>query len=112
MIDQEGLLTNKQDDDCDSTGKEGSVLGSTISALKKASSVIEPKAVKTELAKLPEENKNGWAQLEQNMNKESLQKKDTIPDMMDDLSDSSMGTLAKLPQPQINLKKVESYTPG
>lgn len=31
------------------------------------------------LAKLPDENKDGWAQLEQDMTKES-QKKDTKPD--------------------------------
>ena len=72
--------------------------------LKKATSVIEPtiNVKKAMLAKLPEENKVGWAMLEQNMNKESLKKE--IKEEAEDISDVII--------PHMNLKKVESYNQG
>ena len=91
IIDQEGLLTNKQDDILDkSASKEATKTAINAGQISSTSAlVVKPKVV---LAKLPEENKDGWLALEQNMNKESLQKKER------EVS----------PPPAMTLKKAES----
>ena len=70
LIETEGLLHKVEE--------ETSKLGSATKLSKSLSSAQAKQAPKklVTLAKLPEENKDGWAQLEKNMNSESVMKKE------------------------------------
>jgi hypothetical protein len=70
IIDQEGLLTNVQEEAAEQfTEPKKPPITQKRNSMKAAAGINANKRVT--LAKLPEENKDGWAQLEQDMNKES-----------------------------------------
>ena len=79
IIDQEGLLTNKQEETSDSKLGAGDSKPSSASMTQSALGSQALTQKKTALAKLPEESKDGWKKLEQNMNKESQEKREKEP---------------------------------
>jgi hypothetical protein len=108
IIDSEGLLTNHQEEAKGEQSKEISSLEKKMSA----AVMNQPAAKKAVLAKLPEENKDGWLALEAKMGVAKKDKDEPDGMEMSEMSrKESMGAgyPSTISQPQFDLSDMSGY---